>query len=145
VCDYNIKYQKMSGGWVKTQHLCFDSPTRYLLIFDIINIWFNLICRLNSGFDVMKLHTKCTSCLLFNGSIWNFMKQLHRHSNISIFVHYWRANFKTVSKWCTVLKLKWLTMLLKQWFLGNLLHENYCLLVCDIIYSGRTCFLIWWT
>ena len=20
VCDYNIKYQKISGGWVKTQH-----------------------------------------------------------------------------------------------------------------------------
>jgi len=69
------------------------------------------------------------------------MRQLNRHSNISIFVHYWRANFKRVSKCCAVLKLKCLTVLLKQWFIGNLLHENCCLLVCDIMYSGRTYFL----
>jgi len=52
---------------------------------------------LNSEFYGMKLHRKCTSCLLFNWSIWNSMKQLHRHNNISIFVHYWRAHFKTVN------------------------------------------------
>jgi len=69
------------------------------------------------------------------------MKQLHRHSNSSIFVHYWRANFKTVSKCCAVLKWKCLPMFLKQWFLGNFLHENYSFLVCDITYSGITYFL----
>jgi hypothetical protein len=40
-----------------------------------------------------------------------------------------------------VIKLKCLTVLLKQWFLGNLQHENYCFLICDIMYFGRTYFL----